>query len=311
MKLNPDKTAFLFPGQGSQRVGMGYELTETYPVARATFAHADALLNFPLCDLIWEGPKEQLNDTANTQPALLVHSVAALRVFWEKYPDFKPAFVAGHSMGEMSALVAAGVLPFQDVLKLTRLRGYLMKEAGEQNPGGMAAILGLDIPTVERICSEASIGIETVQVANDNCPGQVVVSGAGSALRELLPLAKEAGARKVVPLRVSIAAHSHLMAHAQKDFFKAVEAARLEDPNIPIIGNVTARPLTQVRDIEDDLKAQLTSCVRWTESIQYMLDQGVNTFIEIGNGSVLSSLVKRIDRKTRRIQLGKPGDFSK
>lgn len=282
-----------------------------FPIARATFTLADVLLDIPLSDIAWDGPDTDLNDTLNTQPAILVHSVAALRVFWERYPEFIPAFVAGHSMGELTTLLAAGVLPFEDVLALTRTRGELMKRAGEQNPGGMAAILGLDIPSLDRVCAEASTPDEVVQVANDNCPGQVVVSGAGNALRRLIPLAQAAGAKKIIPLMVSIAAHSPLMAHAQSDFNKAVESLPLLDPKIPIIGNVSARPITRVRDLEDDLKAQLTSRVRWTESIQFMLDQGVDTFVEIGPGSVLINLVKRIGKDARRYTLGKPEDFAK
>ncbi|NJN44136.1 MAG: ACP S-malonyltransferase [Anaerolineae bacterium] len=263
-------------------MGMGRELTMDFPVARATFALADVLLDIPLSEIAWDGPEEELNDTINTQPALLVHSVATLQVFWEKYPEFVPAFVAGHSMGELTALVAASVLPFESALYLVRTRGELMKRAGEENPGGMAALLGLDIPTVDRVCAEASEPNDVVQVANDNCPGQVVVSGAGGALRRLIPLAQEAGAKKIVPLMVSIAAHSPLMEHAQADFNKAVEAAPLQEPKISIIGNVAAKPLSRIQYIEDDLKAQLTSRVRWTESIEYMLEKGVDTFIEIG-----------------------------
>jgi [acyl-carrier-protein] S-malonyltransferase len=310
MTLNPAKTAFIFPGQGSQAAGMGYELAQGYPVARATFAQADALLGYPLSELAWTGPENVLNDTANTQPALLVHSVAAFRVFAQTYPDFKPAFVAGHSLGELTALVAAGVLPFEDALLLTRRRGELMKEAGRLAPGGMAALLGLGIPEAESICEQASQGEERVQIANDNCPGQVVVSGAGGALRRMIPLAEAAGARKVVPLAVSIAAHSYLMSHAQAGFNAAVEQAPLRDANVPIIGNVSAQAMRRVRDIEDDLQAQLTSRVRWTESVQHMLAQGVDTFIEIGTGDVLSSLIKRIDRAARRFTLGKPEDFA-
>ncbi|MCB9134339.1 MAG: ACP S-malonyltransferase [Anaerolineales bacterium] len=311
MNLNPAKTAFLFPGQGSQELGMGRDLTMDFPIARATFALADVLLDFSLSDLAWDGPDNELNDTINTQPAILVHSVAALRAFWERYPDFIPAFVAGHSMGELTTLLAAGVLPFEDVLSLARTRGELMKRAGDQNPGGMAALLGLDILTVDRVCAEASTLNEIVQVANDNCPGQVVVSGSGNALRRMIPLAQAAGAKKIIPLMVSIAAHSPLMSHAQEDFNKAVETLPLQDPKIPIIGNVTARPLARVRDLEDDLKAQLTSRVRWTETIEYMVVQGVDTFIEIGPGSVLINLVKRIARDTQRYSLGSPEDFHK
>lgn len=310
-ELNPSTTAFVFPGQGSQAPGMGQELAAAYPVARATFAQADEILGLPLSEIAWNGPEETLSDTINTQPALLIHSVAALRVFLEQLPGFTPKFVAGHSLGELSALVAAGALDFPAALRLTRRRGELMKDAGEQSSGGMVALLGLGIPEVEAICTEASEGDEQVQIANDNCPGQVVVSGAGGALRRLLPLGEAAGARKVVPLMVSIAAHSYLMEHAQSAFNQAVDAAQVQDPSIPIVGNVTARPLTRARAVEDDLKAQLTSRVRWTESVQYMVSQGVDTFIELGTGDVLTGLIKRIERSTTRLPFGTPDDVEK
>jgi [acyl-carrier-protein] S-malonyltransferase len=288
---------------------MGAELAAANPAAKELFQKADELLGFAFSKLCWEGPEDQLNDTVNTQPALFTHSMAALEVFREQYPDFQPAFMAGHSLGELSALTAAGALSFEEGLKLVRTRGELMKKAGEVSSGGMAAILGLDIEIVEKLCDEASSERDAVQVANDNCPGQVVVSGATQAVERLLPMATEAGAKRAMPLAVSIAAHSELMGHAQDDFNQAVEAAPITKPNATVIGNVTAKPLTSVSEIEADLQAQLRSRVRWTETIQYMLDQGVDAFVEIGTGDVLSGLIKRISRETRRLSLGTPEDL--
>jgi [acyl-carrier-protein] S-malonyltransferase len=294
--------SFIFPGQGSQTLGMGKDLASTFPIAKDTFDEADQILGFSLSRIAWEGPEEHLNDTINTQPALLVHSIAVLRVLQEIQPGFQPVYVAGHSMGQLSALVGAGAL-------LSFVRMQLMKRAGENSPGGMAAILGLDIPVIEKICFEASTPNEIVQVANDNCPGQVVISGANKALERAMQQAQIAGARRVVRLAVSIAAHSPLMKHAQADFNEAVDVAPLSDPRVPLIGNVSAQPLTTVQQIRTDLQAQLNSRVRWTESIEFMANQGVEFFLELGNESVLTGLLKRINRQVFGVAIGKPQDF--
>lgn len=307
--LVESKTAFLFPGQGSQVIGMGAELAASFPDVRRLYEEADKLLEIPLSKISWLGPEENLNDTVNTQPALLVHSIAALQVFKDKIGSFKPAFVAGHSMGELSALVATESLPFRDTLALVHKRGECMKRAGELNPGGMAAILGLELSTIEDICVEASQTEDVVQIANDNCPGQVVISGAKRALDYALLLAERAGARKVIKLAVSIAAHSPLMASAQLGFNQAIEKSPISNPKISIIGNVSASPLTNISEIVSDLQSQLNSRVRWTETINFMIQNGVDTFIEFGSGSVLTGLLRRINRKVTGISIGTPDDL--
>lgn len=307
--MNDHKLGFVFPGQGSQSVGMGKTLAQEFTVSRDIFAQADDILGFPLSRLAWEGPEEVLNDTINTQPAIFTHSVAILEAIQQLGLDLLPAFVAGHSMGELSALVAAGSLSFTQGLKLVRMRGELMKRAGELNPGGMAAIMGLDIPIIEQLCAQVSTVAEIVQVANDNCPGQVVISGSNAALDRIQPLLNEAGAKRVIRLAVSIAAHSPFMSTAQCDFNKALASAPIKSPLVPIIGNVSAQVLMDDNEIRRDLENQLTHRVRWQESITTMISEGVDEFIEIGNGTVLSGLIKRINRGMITTSLSSPSDF--
>lgn len=298
------QTALLFPGQGSQVVGMGADLAAAYPAARAIFDEADALLGTSFSQLCWEGPADALNDTYNTQPALYITSIATLRALESEIGPVQPAFVAGHSLGELTALTAAGALPFADGLRLVRERGRLMRDAGQNQPGAMAAILGLDAAQITEICAQVAAETGTVLVlANDNCPGQIVISGDTAALERGMALAAEAGAKRTLKLAVSIASHSPLMTPAQQAFASAIEATHWEPPQIPVIGNVTAAPLADLAAIRAELRAQLTSSVRWTESMQYMLDAGVTQFVEVGSGTVLSGLAKRINRRTSRVSL--------
>ena len=310
MKLDSQTTAFVFPGQGSQVVGMGRELAMQYPVAKQTFDEADSILGVSLSKLMGDGPESELNDTINTQPALFVHSMASFRVFSHLYPDFKPAALAGHSLGELSALAAAGALSFESGLRLVRKRGELMKTAGEKNPGSMAAVLNLDIPSLEKVCTEASRAGETVQVANDNCPGQVVISGAKAAVERAMSGAKAAGAKRAIPLVVSIAAHSKLMDLIQKEWNEAVNAAGVKDAQIQIVGNVIAKPIQSAADLRADIQSQMQSRVRWTETIQLLTGQGITTFVEVGTGNVLTGLIRRINSSTTGYSLGTPSDFT-
>ena len=310
MKLDPKTTAFVFPGQGSQVAGMGRELAGQFPVAGRTFEEADSILGFSLSKLMWEGPEAELNDTVNTQPALFVHSLAAQRVLMHLFPDFKPAALAGHSLGELSALAAAGALTFSEGLKLVRTRGQLMKHAGEKNPGSMAAILNLDIATLEKVCAEAAAPGESVQVANDNCPGQVVISGAKAAVERAIIGAKAAGAKRAMPLAVSIAAHSKLMDAIQADWNAAVDSASIGDALISVTGNVHAKGMTAAAELRADIKAQMQSRVRWTESVQTLTGNGIRTFVEAGSGSVLLGLIRRIDPSAAGFPFGSPVDLS-
>jgi [acyl-carrier-protein] S-malonyltransferase len=298
-------TAWLFPGQGSQTLGMGQDLAKAYSIARDTFAEADDVLGFSLSKLCFEGPEESLNDTINTQPAIFVASLAALRSLQSEGWSASPIFSAGHSLGEYTALVASGALSFPDGLRLVRERGRLMKEAGQRSPGGMAAILKLDDDTVMDICRRASQQTgQVVQVANYNSPGQVVISGDNVALEAAMEMAQAAGARRVVRLAVSIAAHSPLMAVIADEFRQAVDATAIQPPEVPVIANVSAGSLETAHDIRQEMLAQLTSSVRWVDSIQHMIDQGVTDFIEIGPKDVLTGLVRRISKEVNATNCG-------
>jgi [acyl-carrier-protein] S-malonyltransferase len=302
-----DKIAFVFPGQGSQEVGMGRELVETYPVARELFDQADNVLGFSLSQLCFEGPEEALNDTLNTQAAIFTTSIAALGAAgYEVTPDY----VAGHSLGEYSAYVAAGVLSFADGLRLVRERGRLMKKAGELNPGGMAAILKLSDDLVKTICEKVTAEQQgSLQIANYNSPGQVVISGHNAAVDRGIELALAAGARKVVKLPVSIASHSKLMSVIADEFRAEIDKTSLNLPEIPIIANITAQPLDSLEAIRAEMEGQLTSWVRWTDSVQWLIDQGVTEFVEIGPKNVLSALIRRVSKTVKTITVTTPAEI--
>lgn len=294
--------AVLFPGQGSQQVGMGAEIFQQSPAAKLIFEEADAHLGYPLSQLCFSGSEDLLSDTINQQPALFTTSVANWQA-WREKDAIMPDFLAGHSLGEFSALVAGESISLRDGLTLVQKRGELMKKAGQIAPGGMIAVLALDVATGQEICEQASkeSGFH-VQLANDNCPGQIVLSGHEVALNLVATLAEKAGARKVVRLPISIAAHTILMEPVARDFARAVDATPIQPSKIPIIGNVSAMPLQTVDEIRQELKNQLTSSVAWTDSMRYLIEQGVDTFVEVGPGQVLLGLLKRIDRKVERIQ---------
>jgi [acyl-carrier-protein] S-malonyltransferase len=279
---------------------MGREVHALSPAAASVFAQADHVLGFPLSQLCFKGPGEALDDTANTQPALLTTSIAALRALEERLG--RPDFVAGHSLGEFSALVAGGALTFEEGLLLVQERGRLMKHAGERSPGGMAAVIGLKASQVKTLCArvrEASGGY--VGVANDNCPGQVVISGDERTLQAGIEAMRAAGARRVIRLAVSIAGHSPLMAEAAAAFQQALKKVTIRPPEVPFVANATAGPLVDPDRMREALGRQLTSPIHWTESVQWMIEQGATRFVEIGPGEVLTGLLRRIDRSVERL----------
>lgn len=287
-------TAYLFPGQGSQKVGMGRSLCADFPEAQRLFQEADEILGRSLSSLCFDGPAEALTDTANAQPALLVTSLAMLEAARAQGAP-EPNFVAGHSLGHITALVAAGAMDFAPALRLVQARGQAMKAAAAHRRGGMAAVIQLDRERLAEVCERA--GREAggcVGIANDNAPGQIVISGEERALGAAMRLAKEAGARRIIPLAVSVASHSPLMAGAAERLAPALEEIEIRPPRVPVVSNVTARPLERVDDVRRDIVQQLTRPVHWTDSIQHIVSAGVGVFVEIGPGNVLTGLVRRI-----------------
>jgi len=300
------KTIFLFPGQGSQYVGMGQDLYDNYENVRELYDRAESLLNIPIKKISFTGPEEQLKQTKFTQPALFIHSIAVSERL--KDLNLKPSAVAGHSLGEYSALVCAGALGFEDGLKLVKLRGELMQQSGENNPGTMAAIIGLNEDVVKNICGKAAeAGI--VQPANFNSPGQIVISGSIPGVYKAMELARESKARMVTELIVSGAFHSPLMGDALSGLIEALEIADIRTPGIPVYSNVLGTATTDTQQIRELLQKQLLSPVLWQKTIKNMIQDGYDKFYEVGASKVLSGLNKRINREYPCTAIGKVEDF--
>jgi [acyl-carrier-protein] S-malonyltransferase len=304
-------TAFVFPGQGSQAVGMGKALAEQFPAAKAVFEEVDAALGQKLSTILWEGPEDQLTLTSNTQPALLSVSIAALRVLEQergiRVSDLQ--FVAGHSLGEYSALCAAGALSLADAARLLRVRGNAMQAAVPVGQGGMTALIGTDIDKAREIAKEAAQG-EVLEVANDNGGGQVVVSGTKAAADRVIEIAKARGVKRALPLPVSAPFHSPLMEPAAEIMREALALVTVNTPVVPVIANMTARPETDPDTIRKLLVEQVTGTVRWRESVGYMASEGVTRFVELGSGKVLAGLVKRIADGAEAQSIGTPDDIA-
>ena len=287
------KFAMVFPGQGSQTVGMLAELAGDYPIVQETFKQASEVLGYDLWQLVQEGPSEELNKTWQTQPALLTASVAVYRVWQQKYPALKPEVMAGHSLGEYSALVCAGVLDFQDAVKLVELRGKLMQQAVPEGTGAMYAIIGLDNDAIINACKQAEQG-EVVSAVNFNSPGQVVIAGAKAAVERAAALCKEAGAKRALPLAVSVPSHCALMKPAADQLSVSLESITLKAPVVAVLNNVDVKAETDAVAIRNALVRQLYSPVRWTETVEKMAQNGVEVLVEVGPGKVLNGLTKRI-----------------
>ena len=287
------KFAMVFPGQGSQTVGMLAELAGDYPIVQETFKQASEVLGYDLWQLVQEGPAEELNKTWQTQPALLTASVAVYRVWQQKYPELKPEVMAGHSLGEYSALVCAGVLDFQDAVKLVELRGKLMQQAVPEGTGAMYAIIGLDNDAIINACKQAEQG-EVVSAVNFNSPGQVVIAGAKAAVERAAALCKEAGAKRALPLAVSVPSHCALMKPAADQLSVSLESITLKEAGVSVLNNVDVKNEIEADAIRNALVRQLYSPVRWTETVEKMAQNGVEALVEVGPGKVLNGLTKRI-----------------
>lgn len=295
------KIAFVFPGQGAQAVGMGRDVYDDHPAARQKFDQADEVLGYKLTELIFQGPEEQLRLTYHTQPALLTTSIALYEAFKEE--GIVADYVAGHSLGEYSALVVAGVLSFEDAVSTVRARGEFMDKAVPAGQGAMAAVLGADKGALAELCKAISADEGVVEMANVNCPGQIVVSGSAKGVYALVSRGKEAGAKRVVPLDVSGPFHSSLMKPAAEQLSVVLSSLPMHRAEISVVANVTARPVREIEEIRRLLEEQVYSPVLWEDSIVWLLEQGVDTFIEIGSGAVLAGLIRKIDRSVKVISL--------
>ncbi|RJE86712.1 [acyl-carrier-protein] S-malonyltransferase [Paenibacillus sp. 1011MAR3C5] len=295
------KTAFVFPGQGAQAVGMGKDAYDAFESVRDIFQKADQALGMELTSLIFEGPEEALKQTANTQPALLTVSVAYLKLL--EASGLKADYVAGHSLGEYSALVAAGVLSFEDAVRTVRARGLYMEQAVPSGLGAMAAVLGAERDALASLCEAITADGCAVELANVNCPAQIVVSGTAQGVQAVAERGKEAGAKRVIPLEVSGPFHSSLMKPAAEKLAAALADVAFTDAAVPVVANVTAREVTDASSIRELLVEQVYSPVLWEDSVRYLIEQGVDTFVEIGSGTVLAGLIKKIDRGVRVISV--------